>query len=692
MRRLLTAAACAACAVSAAALAKDTLSPVYGKWGFDLSAMDPATRPGTDFFDYANGAWVARARIPADKPAVGLWIEMTDRTEARLRDLLQACAAKAPHQPADLEGKIGAFYKSFMDEGRVQKLGALPIEPELAAVRDAHTREDLASLMGRVNADYEDALFNVGIDVDLRDPTRYAVYLSQAGLGLPDRDYYLLSQFTSQVDAYQSYAAALLRLLAWPQPDLRARQIVEFETRVAQVSWTKVQDRDLAATYNPMSLGELRALAPDFAWTAFLAQADLAKVDRVVVAENTAFPKIAAVYADTPLEVLQAWLAFRIADHAAPYLSKDFTDAWFVLHEKTLSGQEQPRERWKRAVTAVSGGDFLAGVRFGSFGNMGWGVGQQFTARYFPPAAKVKIEALVHNLLIAYHKRLERLDWMGPDTKAEALRKLDSYVVKVGYPDHPRDYSALVIADDDLVGNVRRAAAADWAFYVNRLPGAVDRSDWGMTPQTVDAYNGNLRDIAFPAGILQAPIFDPEADPAVNYGAVGGVIGHELTHGFDDQGRKIDAAGTLRDWWTQDDAAKFEARAQRLAAQYGAFKPIAKEPDLHVNGELTLGENIADLGGVTLALEAYRASLGGKPAPVIDGMTGEQRVFLGWAQTWRGKATDDYVKMQVTSDPHSPDAFRVNGVVRNIDAWYSDFAIQAGDALYVAPEDRVRIW
>jgi putative endopeptidase len=345
--------------------------------------------------------------------------------------------------------------------------------------------------------------------------------------------------------------------------------------------------------------------------------------------------------------------------------------------------------RWKRAVRAVGGGDYLAGDRFDRFGNLGWGVGQLYTARWFPPAAKAAIEELVVNLKAAYHARLEVLDWMGPVTKQRALEKLESYTIKVGYPDHPRDYSRVEILDDDLFGNVRRAGAADWSFYVARMPGPVDKSDWGMTPQTNDAYNGSLRDIVFPAGILQPPIFDVDADPAFNYGAAGGVIGHELTHGFDDQGRKFDAEGKLRDWWTAADAKSFEARAHVLGEQYSKFEPL---PGLHINGALTMGENIADLGGVTLALEAYHASLHGKPAPVLGGWTGDQRVLLGWAQAWRGKAKDDFVRRQVVSDPHSPRAYRVNGVMRNVDAWYEAFDVKPGDRLYLAPQDRVRIW
>jgi putative endopeptidase len=663
--------------------------PIYGAWGFDTAGMDKAVKPGDNFFRYANGTWLDSHAIPADKSAVTFRLEMTDRTEARLHDMFEASAAHVAHQPSDLAGKAGAFYKAFMDQARVDALGAKPIAPELDAVRNATSRDELAALMGRSNSDFEDGLYNVNIDADLKDPKHYAVYLSQAGLGLPDRDYYLLPKFTKQKAAYQAYVAQILKLIGWTDADARARDVVDFETKVADASWTKVQDRDLDAVYNPVQAADLSKFAPGFNWTGFMADAGLSKTARVIVAEKTAFPKLAAIYAAAPLDTIKAWHAFHIADNAAPYLSKPFTDAYFDMHDKTLSGQQQERVRWKRAITAVSGDDFGVGDRFGTFGTMGFGVGELYTAKYFGPDAKAKIEVLVHNLLAAYRVRLQNLDWMGAATKAEAIKKLETYTIKVGYPDHPRDYAGLTITDDDLVGDVRRAGAFDWAFYSGRLNGPVDRSDWSMTPQTNDAYNGSLRDIVFPAGILQPPVFDANADMAINYGAAGAIIGHELTHGFDDQGRKIDASGALRDWWTADDAAKFEARAKMLGAQYSSFEPV---PGAHVNGDLTMGENIADLGGLTLALDAYHASLNGKPAPVIDGLTGDQRVFLGWAQAWRGKVTDDYVRKQVVSDPHSPRQFRVNGVVHNIDAWYLAFGVKPGDKLYVDPKNRVHIW
>ena len=664
--------------------------PQYGAWGFDTAGADTSTKPGDDFFRFANGTWLDKTQIPPDKPAYSLRLAMTDLTEQRLREMLEAVAVKTSDNPTTtLEEKIGAFYRSFMDEARVEQLGAKPIAQQLAEIKNVKSRDDLAALMGRTTTDFEASLFDYGIDVDLKDPNHYAFYIRQSGLGLPDRDYYLKPDFASQKSAYQNYVATLLGLVNWPESEARAKDVIEFETKIADASWTKAQQRDPVATYNPMTIEELEKFAPGFAWRRFLAEAKMEKLPRVIVGEKSAFPRLADIHAKAPLDTIRAWHAFHLADNAAPYLSKPFTDAYFVMRSKTLAGQKEQQARWKRAITTVSGGDFGVGDRFGTFGTMGFGVGQLYTAKYFPPEAKAKIESLVANLKDAYRARIEKLDWMGEDTKKQALKKLDTYTIKVGYPDHPRDCSKLRIEKDDLVGNVKRCAAADWAFYSGRFFGPVDRTDWGMTPQTNDAYNGSLRDIVFPAGILQPPIFDANADPAINYGAAGGVIGHELTHGFDDQGRKIDAAGTLRDWWTPKDGETFKARADVLGAQYSKFEPL---PEVRVNGELTMGENIADLGGLTLALDAYRTSLKGEPAPVLDGFTGDQRVFLGWAQAWRGKVSDDYVRKQVVSDPHSPRQFRVIGPTRNVDAWYDAFKVQSTDKMFVPPEGRVRIW
>ena len=669
-------------------------SPQYGSWGFDSAGVDLATKPGDDFFRYANGAWLDRVQIPADKDAYTLAVVIRDTIEQQLHELMEELAAKAEHKPATMEGKVGGFYKSFMDEAGVEKAGASPLKEKLAKIRSAKTREALAALMGRHRADLEGTIFETAIEVDISNPKRYAVYLSQQGTGLPDRDYYLKPEFTAQKSKYQAYIAQLLHLLDWPDAEKRAGDIVNFETRIAEASWTKVQQRDPVAIYNPMSIAEVQALTPGFAWRPFLSEAGLGKVDRVIVAEKSAFPEIASVFADTPVETLQAWHAFNIADHAAPYLSKPFADAFFEMRKKTLSGQPEQEVRWKRAIHAVSGGNY--GFRrngpvdrYDRFGNLGWAVGQLYTAKYFPPEIKAKIEELIPHLKAALRARIEALDWMAPATKMEALKKLDTYNIKVGYPDRGRDYSIVEIRDDDLVGNVCRAANADWAFFVKGLSDPVDRSEWCMTPQTVNAYNGLLRDIVFPAGFLQPPIFDANADPAVNFGAIGSVIGHELTHGFDDQGRKLDAEGKLRDWWTAEDATAFKARAAVLGAQYSKYEPLS---GVKVNAELTMGENIADLGGLTIALDAYRASLKGKAAPVLDGLTGDQRVFLGWAQAWRGKLRDDAVRKQVVSDPHSPRQYRVNGSVRNVDAWYAAFDVKPDNKLFIDSKDRARIW
>jgi putative endopeptidase len=674
--------------IAGAADAPSADKPQFGAWGLDIGAMDKRALPGNDFNRYASGAWLARTQIPADKPMASLRYLMSDRTEARLHELMEKAAATASAEPMDLEGKVGAFYKAFMDEVRVEMQGAEPIAAELTAIRGAQGRDDIAELMGRTSGDFFATTFNLGTDVDLKDVKHYALYATQGGLGLPDRDYYLQPSFAKQKAAYQAYVAQLLELIGWPESQANAAAVVDFETKVAAASWTKTEQRDVDKTYNPIKTGDLAALTPGFAWSRFLRGAGVGSIDRVIVAEKSAFVRIGAVYHSAPLEVLKAWQAFTVADNAAFYLSKPFSSARSGFRDKVLSGQLVEPVRWKRAIHAVGGAD-CTGDRVDCFGNLGFGVGQLYTTRYFPPAAKAKIETLVANVKGAMRARLERLDWMTPATKTEALKKLDTYQIKVGYPDHTRDYSAVLIRSDDLAGDVRRAGEADWHFYLSRLKGPVDRTDWSMTPQTNDAYNGSLRDIVFPAGILQPPIFDPAADPAINYGAIGGVIGHELTHGFDDEGRKLDSSGQLRDWWTAADAAAFEARAKKLGAQYSSYEPV---PGAHINGDLTMGENIADLGGLNVALEAYHRSLNGSPAPVIDGFSGDQRVFLGWAQAWRGKVREDYVRKQVASDPHSPRAFRAIGPTRNIDEWYAAFGVKPGDAYYLPADQRVRIW
>jgi putative endopeptidase len=685
MRKILFAfcATVATLGIAATSFAAD--APHFGSWGFDLSAMDTSVKPGDDFNRYASGTWLARTEIPADKAILSLRVLQSDAITAQLRDLLQAAAAHP--DLSTLEGKAGAFFTSFMDEGRVRDLGWKPLRTEIAAINAARDRAALAHLMGQAQAGFYASIYGVGVDIDLKNVSAYAVSLTQNGIGLPDRDYYLEASFAAQKAAYQVYIAKLLSLLGWKEPQQKAAAIVDLETRIAKVSWTEAEQRDLLKTYNAMTRKELEDLAPGFAWGAFLDGAGLGTVQRVIVHEKSAIAKIAEVYQSTPLGVLKAWQAFSVVDNAGVYLSDPFASARFEFRGHRLFGQPAEEPRWKLAVRAV--GDDCHGERTDCFGNMGYGVGQMYAARYFPPAAKIKIEALIQNIKAAMRARLEHLDWMSAATRAEALAKLDTYQIKVGYPDHPRTYQGLTIRADDLIGNVRRSAAWEWNFQVTRLHAPVDRSDWLMFPQTNDAYNGPLRDIVFPAGFLQPPVFDPNADPAINYGAIGVMIGHELTHGFDDEGRKLDAKGELRDWWTAEDEAQFRARAAKLGQQFSAFEPL---PGVHVNGALTMGENIADLGGLNIALDAYHRSLDGQPAAAIDGFSGDQRFYLGWAQAWRGKPRDDFIRHQVVSDPHSPRMFRVIGPLRNLDAWYRAFGVKPEDKYYLAPDQRVFIW
>ncbi|MGH8252964.1 MAG: M13 family metallopeptidase [Steroidobacteraceae bacterium] len=662
-------------------------APLYPPAGLDMSAIDPSTRPGDDFFQYANGAWLERATIPVDRSFITEAQRMRDVTEVQLHEIIDAAAAQGGHEPTTLAGKVGAFYRSFMNDPRREALGLRPLQKQLAEVRGAKTRAQLANIMGRSIGDFGGSFFFTSIDVDLKDTAHYAVTLSQSGLSLPDRDYYLNLQFAREKREFRDYAAKLLTLSAWPGAQVQANAIEALESRIAEASWTKAQQRNLPAMYNAYTPAALQAFAPGFAWSDFLAGAGLGDKRRVIVSEQSAFPKLAQVFADTNLDTLRAWVAYTLLDSAAPFLTAPFADARFHFRDQVLLGIKERPVRWKEGIRAVSGGDCLAGGA--CFGTLNWAVGQLYTAKYFPPATKEAIHALCSELIAAYRARIEHLDWMGTATRAEALRKLDTYVVKVGYPDKPRSYDKVMVRDDDIIGNVRRAAAADWAFNVNRSDGPVDTSDWFMTPQTVDAYNGTLRDIVFPAAILQAPEFDPAADPAVNYGSVGATIGHELTHGFDDEGRTLDASGALRDWWTADDAAAFKQRADVLGAQYATYEPVA---GLRINPDLTMGENLADLGGLAIALDAYHASLHGQAAPLIDGLTGDQRFFRSYAQDWRGKGRDDYIRQLTTSDPHSYRKFRVNGVVRNIDQWYDAFNVKPGDKLYVEPEKRARVW
>lgn len=650
-------------------------APRMGSWGFDLAGRNLTTPAGQDFYEHANGAYVERLEIPADRSRFGAFDALNELSVNRMRAVLDEASAH-PETSADAR-LIGDLYKSFMDETRVNALGATPMQADLASIRAITSRSDVARLMGASLHGFGSTLYGAYVSDDAKAPHKYAVYLFQAGLGMPDRDYYLKPGFAPQKAAYQAYVARILNLAGWPGAEKAAADIVALETQIAQQSWTRAERRDDDKTYNPYSVAELRRLAPGFDWTAFLAGAGLEKTDRVIVAENTAFPKLAAIFARTPLETLKAWAAFGLADNAAPYLSRDFETAHFEFRSKTLSGQPEQRPRWKRGVALV---DAQAGEALGKL----------YVAAYFPPESKAKMERLVGDIKLAMRTRIEQLTWMTEPTKRKALEKLAKFNVKIGYPDVWRDYRGLQISPDDLYGNVERAAAFDWNYRVSRLGGPVDDAEWFMTPPTINAYYSPTKnEIVFPAAILQPPFFDPDGDPAINYGGIGGVIGHEITHGFDDQGRKSDGDGRLSDWWTAEDAKLFQAQADRLGKQYAAQEVL---PGAFIDGQLTMGENIADLGGLLLALDAYRLSLGGKPAPVLDGLTGDQRVFLGWAQVWRSRYREDATRQQLVADPHSPPKYRVNIPVRNIDAWYEAFGVKPGDAMYVAPGERVRIW
>jgi putative endopeptidase len=665
----------AALAASLACLA--VAAPVYGDWGFDAAGMDTSVRPGDDFFKYANGGWDARTAIPDDKTAAGVDYVLSDAAEQHVRGILEADPAAVTGPEAADARKIHAAYLAFMDAAHVEALGAAPIAPELAAIRAVKDKAELAGLMGEVNDGFQGSFFRLDIDVDEKDPGRYAVAIGQSGLGLPDRDYYLTAAFAEKKKAYQAYVAKELGLAGWADPDAAAAAIVDLETQIAAVSWTRAERRDPDKTYNPMTPAELEKAAPGFAWHAWLAAGGLGDARQVIVRENTSIPKVAAIYAATPLATLKAWAAFHTVDAAAPLLSKPFADARFDFRNRLLQGQKVERERWKRAVAFVDGG-------------MGEAVGRVYVAKYFPPEAKAKIDALVSELRVALNQRIDRLDWMSPATKAKAHAKLALFTVKIAYPTKWRDYSAVKVATGDLAGDERAFRAFEWRRQVKRIAGPVDRTEWDMTPQTVNAYyNPSQNEIVFPAAILAPPYFDPGADLAANYGGIGAVIGHEMTHGFDDEGRKFDGTGRLADWWTAEDAAKFEAEAHKLNAQYDTYSPFR---GVHVKGDQTTGENIADLGGILIALDAYHNALHGQPAPVIDGLTGDQRFFLAYAQSWRDKRREDAVRDQLVRDVHSPEIYRVNGVVRNVDAWYGSFGVPPGAALYLAPGDRVRIW
>ncbi|MFM5924326.1 MAG: M13 family metallopeptidase [Novosphingobium sp.] len=667
--------ASAALAVLAVPLASTSLGAqaaaagkaAIGAWGVDLSGGDAGVKPGDDYFRYTAGKWYDATTIPADRPSTGTFYDLRERVQDQLKNLITNA------QPGT---KVANFYSSFMDEKQLEVVGLAPLKRDVAAINAVKTKAQFARMMGQSNGRFGISVIDFGVGSDTANPNLNVLYLGQGGLGLPEREYYFDAQFKKQRDAYRAYVARTMKALGYADPEKAADTIIGFETEIAAKSWKIADRRQIEKLNNPMSSAQLLAYAPGLDWAQFFAGAKIPAQKRMIVGENTAVKAIAQVYAQTPLSTLKLWQAFHVADQASPYLNKAMVDSRFE-YTKTLSGVSENRPRWKRGVDLVGG----------SLGEL---VGQDYVARYFPASSKAKMEGLVANLKVAMAGRIKANDWMSDATKAAALDKLSKMDVMVGYPDKWRDYSKLTVVPGDLYGNVQRAGQFNADYQMSFLGKPVDRKLWGMNPQTVNAYNGGLENkIVFPAGILQAPFFDPNADDAVNYGAIGAVIGHEISHGFDDQGRKIDAKGAVRDWWTAEDAKRFEEQAAIFGAQYAKYEAA---PGAFINPKLTMGENIADFAGVQVALDAYHASLGGKDAAVVDGLTGDQRFFLAYAQVWRSKMREDAVRNQVATDPHSPGKFRSFAPLRNVQGWYNAFNVQPGDKLYIAPADRAKIW
>ena len=652
-------------------VARDATKPQIGDFGFDMAGRDTSVTPGTDFFDYANGGWVKATAIPADRSSYGMFHVLQDLSLARTRTILDAATVKRGD-------KVGDFYASFMDEAAVNSRGAAPVKPWLASLKATTDKTALVTQIAKLQRQGVGGLVGVGVQQDDKDPTTYVVSFGQSGLGLPDRDYYLKddAKLATIRTAYQAYLTQMLTLAGEPNAAARAAAVFAMEKGLATAHWTRIESRDADKTYNKWTAAEFAANAPGFPWSQYMSAMGVTGRPFYLVAQPSALTGEAKVFAQTPVNVLQDYAMLKVLRAYAPYLSSNFDKANFAFYGTTLSGTPEQQVRWKRGVSTVSGA-------------MGEAIGQQYVAKYFPPASKAAADDLVKNVIAAMGERLKNLEWMAPETKAKALAKLAAFTPKIGYPDKWRDYSALQIQRGDLVGNVARANAFDYDRDLKKLGQPIDRGEWFMTPMTINAYaNPTMNEVVFPAAILQAPFFDPKADPAVNYGGIGAVIGHEISHHFDDQGRKYDLNGKLTDWWTAQDVARFKVFTDALVKQYDAYEPL---PGQHIQGGLTLGENIADLAGLTVAYDAYHKSLGGKPAPVIDGTTGDQRFYYGWAGVWRTKFRDPALQQTLLSDPHSPGHQRVL-TVRNLDPWYAAFGAKPGEASYLAPADRVRIW
>ena len=656
------------------------IRPELGSFGIDLSHQDPDTSPGDDFFRYANGKWLDTFELPASRSNYGSFTVLSDRSDRRVRSIIEGLTQTEPAQDS-MEQKISDYYLSYMNIDKLNALGLEPLREGLAELDQISTREDLVHGFGRALVDNTATPFSFYVGADRSDPDRHQLVLSVGGVSLPDRDYYLVDseQFQSVRDSYVEHIAQILEYADIDESREKALLILELETKIAEHLWPRDQRRDRDLTYNPMTFSQFKNDFSGFDWDRYFAAAGISELEDLNVSYPSAMSPIIELTITTPIETWVGYMKYRYIVDSASTLSEEVDNERFRFYSTVLRGVPEQRDRWERGV-----------ARVGALSSLGEAIGQIYVDRYFPESAKDQMEELVENLRGAVAQSIDEIDWMGAATKAEALEKLKSFRPKVAYPDEWKDLSSLDIVRDDLFGNARKIREFNYADEIGRLGEPTNREEWGMTPQTVNAYyNSSFNEIVFPAGILQPPFFDPLADAAVNYGGIGAVIGHEMGHGFDDQGSKSDFAGIQRNWWTDEDRGNFEVLTSALASQYDEFEPV---PGNFIDGNFTLGENIGDVGGLSLAYRAYKMSLNGNEAPVIDGLTGDQRFFLSWAQVWQRKYRDDALIQMLTSDPHSPSEFRVNGVVRNFDEWYHAFNVKPGNELYLSPEDRVRIW
>ncbi|NML05337.1 M13 family metallopeptidase [Sphingomonas sp. G-3-2-10] len=645
-------------------------APQLGAFGFDEAGMDKGVSPGDSFYNYANGTWAKNTPIPSDRSNYGMFTVLADLSQKRTQGILEEVKANP-------NSKIGVAYSTYLDTGTIESKGLAPIQPWLNQVKGLKSKAGYAALLAQADRNGVSIPFGSYVGQDDKNPEVYALNLSQSGLGMPDRDYYLSADAKQVANraAYEKHLTNVLTLAGEPNAAARAKAILAYETEIARVHWTRVDSRDATKTYNKMTLAELTKKAPGFDFGGYFTGIG-AKVDYVLVSQPSAVTGIAKLIRSTPIAVLKDQLLVRSLDRFSAVLPDAFDKENFSFYGTTLSGTPEQQARWKRAT------DWTAGALEDE-------VSKIYVAKYYPPETKAVMDEMIKNIIAAMGRRIDALEWMSPETKVKAHAKLAAFTPKIGYPDRWRDYSDLNIVSGDALGNVIRAN--NWAHEenVNHLGKPLQRWEWGMTPMEVNAYaNFGMVEIVFPAAILQPPFFDPNADPAVNYGGIGAVIGHELSHHFDDQGAKYDASGTLTDWWTPADVAAFKARTDALVAQYDLYEPL---PGMHVKGALTLGENVGDLAGLTVAYDAYRHSLGGKAAPVIGGYSGDQRFYLGWAQVWRRNFREPAMRQRILTDPHSPSEYRA-AVVRNLDPWYAAFAPEAGQKLFLQPDQRVRIW